>query len=106
MGVKNDHYVDGLEALDTDVYLDNEWPSNLWPRSADGEHYVPYGFVRNHFTDLQWEGRAIRGGGNLLPLAPLLLHGWSMSDGQGREIVAHKFVLQCSVAADSHHYYI
>uniref|UniRef100_A0A915EN42 Uncharacterized protein n=1 Tax=Ditylenchus dipsaci TaxID=166011 RepID=A0A915EN42_9BILA len=43
----SDHYIDRLEALDTDVYITEN--IYLWPRSSNGEHYIPYVFADNHF---------------------------------------------------------
>uniref|UniRef100_A0A915DX61 Peptidase M12A domain-containing protein n=1 Tax=Ditylenchus dipsaci TaxID=166011 RepID=A0A915DX61_9BILA len=65
----SDHYIDRLEALgtdrlealgtdrleasDTDTYVRRN--IHLWPRSPDGEHYVPFAFAKNHFCDAQKE---------------------------------------------------
>uniref|UniRef100_A0A915DYS2 Peptidase M12A domain-containing protein n=1 Tax=Ditylenchus dipsaci TaxID=166011 RepID=A0A915DYS2_9BILA len=44
---------DRLKALDTDTYVRRN--IHLWPRSSDGEHYVPFAFAKNHFCDAQKE---------------------------------------------------
>uniref|UniRef100_A0A915E1E1 Metalloendopeptidase n=1 Tax=Ditylenchus dipsaci TaxID=166011 RepID=A0A915E1E1_9BILA len=49
----SDHNVDRLEALDRDDYVSEK--IHWWPRSSDGEHYVPYRFAKNHFSEEQKE---------------------------------------------------
>uniref|UniRef100_A0A915EQZ0 Uncharacterized protein n=1 Tax=Ditylenchus dipsaci TaxID=166011 RepID=A0A915EQZ0_9BILA len=79
----SDHYIDRLEALDTDVYLNEE--IDLWPRSPDGEHYVPFVFATNNFsarkilisgwTKMEDDGYVIaRGDKRFLPTAAISSH--------------------------------